>query len=255
MYSNLIKILQKFNIDFLYLSDKIYQRDLKPENVLICKEDNANPTMKITDMCHSKLVDLSTVLNIFCFTPQSNTPCRYRGQHLHPKGGLLHHQFEYSPFPSPLVRGLHYQPEQEKEHQSWKVWRTAPKRSRWTTSPPSWLRASSSSKAPWPSLLIRGQHWQPWTRKRLSVMEHNSSSQCPYMGKIAAKEKHQVPKKGPNWQGFEGYLRKGRQVYYWFYCLTSFLHFIRSLKSYNMNNLLQKKRKKKGGPMTGWPPS
>ena len=65
---------QKINIDFLYLSDKICQRGLKPENVLLCKLDNANPSMKITDMYHSKLLDLGTVLNICCCTPQSITP-------------------------------------------------------------------------------------------------------------------------------------------------------------------------------------
>ena len=77
------------------------------------------------------------------------------------------------------------------------------------------------------------------------------------MGKIAAKEKHQVP------PGCKMSVRlrkdqtdkasKDRQVYYWFDCLTSFLHFICSLKSYNMNKLCSfcaKKKKKKGGPLT-----
>ena len=35
---------------------------------------DANPIMKITDMYHSKYVDLGTVLKTFCCTPQSTSP-------------------------------------------------------------------------------------------------------------------------------------------------------------------------------------
>ena len=60
-------------IQYLH-SKKICHRDLKPENVLLCSQDDSNPVIKITDMGLSKLVDLGTVLQTYCGTPQYMAP-------------------------------------------------------------------------------------------------------------------------------------------------------------------------------------
>ena len=57
--------LQPEVLDLLQLRDKICMIDKKPENVLFCKVDNANPIMQTTKMYHSKLVDLGNVWRHF----------------------------------------------------------------------------------------------------------------------------------------------------------------------------------------------
>ena len=47
---------------------------MKPENILLCSQDENNPVIKITDMGLSKLVDLNTVMKTFCGTPQYIAP-------------------------------------------------------------------------------------------------------------------------------------------------------------------------------------
>ena len=52
----------------------ICDRDLKPENVLLCLADDSTPFVKITDMGLSKLINLETILKAFCGTPQYIAP-------------------------------------------------------------------------------------------------------------------------------------------------------------------------------------
>ena len=126
--------LQPEVLDLLHLRDKICMIDKKPENVLFCKVDNANPIMQTTKMYHSKLVDLGNVWRHFVVHQSPTCPVGM-------DDSTYTLKMDY--FTTMLVKslqffwGLHCQPEREKDHHSWitlprRIIRMRLRRSVWT---------------------------------------------------------------------------------------------------------------------------